>query len=159
MILDCSDSYQANKIRQQVTPKPILQGTGLQRFIKYVLLHRHKDSPVCVSLQEAEPTVYNWMEDFQMLIIGVVLRHKSRTTLGEPGWSEALHWLISFTPVLCIPAWFCYYTCPRGVWRVTRVFSAADADGRYQTPSTGLRHHSFKEEGAGKRCSECVSLC
>ena len=24
-----------------------------------------------------------------------------------------------------------------------------------QTPSTGLRHLSFKEEGAGKRCSEC----
>ena len=24
-----------------------------------------------------------------------------------------------------------------------------------QTPSTGLRHPSFKEEGAGKRCSEC----
>ena len=77
--------------------------------------------------------------------------------MGEPGWSEALHWLISFTPVLCIPAWFCYYTCPRGVWRVTRVFSVADADDRYQTASTGLRHPSFKEEGAGKRCSECAS--
>ena len=24
------------------------------------------------------------------------------------------------------------------------------------TPSTGLRHLSFKEEGAGKRCSECA---
>ena len=24
-----------------------------------------------------------------------------------------------------------------------------------QTPSTGLRHASFMEEGAGKRCSEC----
>ena len=27
-----------------------------------------------------------------------------------------------------------------------------------ETPSTGLRHPSFKEEGAGKRCSECDSL-
>ena len=27
---------------------------------------------------------------------------------------------------------------------------------RAQTPSTGLRHPSFKEEGAGKRCSECA---
>ena len=26
-----------------------------------------------------------------------------------------------------------------------------------QTPSTGLRHPSFKEEGAGKRCSECAA--
>ena len=25
-----------------------------------------------------------------------------------------------------------------------------------QTPSTGLRHPSFNEEGAGKRCSECA---
>ena len=30
-------------------------------------------------------------------------------------------------------------------------------EGRGQTPSTGLRHPSFKEEGAGKRCSECGS--
>ena len=28
--------------------------------------------------------------------------------------------------------------------------------GRTQTPSTGLRHPSFKEEGAGKRSSECA---
>ena len=27
--------------------------------------------------------------------------------------------------------------------------------GVNQTPSTGLRHPSFLEEGAGKRCSEC----
>ena len=27
-----------------------------------------------------------------------------------------------------------------------------------QTPSTGLPHPSFKEEGAGKRCSECEGL-
>ena len=27
-----------------------------------------------------------------------------------------------------------------------------------QTPSTGLRHPSFKEEGVGKRCSECGDL-
>ena len=29
------------------------------------------------------------------------------------------------------------------------------SDVHPQTPSTGLRHPSFTEEGAGKRCSEC----
>lgn len=63
------------------------------------------------------------MVDFQMVIICAALQHKSRMTLGEPGWSEALFWLISFTPIVCIPAWFCYYTCPRGIWQVTCIFS------------------------------------
>ena len=33
----------------------------------------------------------------------------------------------------------------------------AYADGKHETPSTGLRHPSL-EEGAGKRCSECGLL-
>ena len=34
----------------------------------------------------------------------------------------------------------------------------SDSHGHCQTPSPGLRHSPFKEEGAGKRCSECGSL-
>ena len=35
------------------------------------------------------------------------------------------------------------------------VFTRGAGAGGDQTPSIGLRHPSFKEEGAGKRCSEC----
>ncbi|KAK7507257.1 hypothetical protein BaRGS_00001192, partial [Batillaria attramentaria] len=53
-----------------------------------------------------------------LFISPVLLLHQSRTARGDPEWAEVIFWLISLTPIVCIPAWFFYYTCPRGVWEV-----------------------------------------
>lgn len=54
----------------------------------------------------------------QLIIIATAAQHQSRLSLGDPVWAEVLHLLVSLVPICFIPAWFFYYTCPRGLWAV-----------------------------------------
>ncbi|KAK7111434.1 sodium- and chloride-dependent glycine transporter 1-like [Littorina saxatilis] len=78
-----------------------------------------------------------------LVIITAAVQHKTRMTLGEPGWSEMLFWFISLAPIVCIPAWFFYYTCPRGVWKRLRELAAPKPEWR-------SRRFSVKSKAVGK---------
>ena len=62
----------------------------------------------------------------------------------------------NYTICLDIQSWLYKATVTDLESHMRQEHSESVPQRRIQTESTGLRHPSFKEEGAGKRCSECA---
>ncbi|XP_025111311.1 sodium- and chloride-dependent glycine transporter 1-like isoform X2 [Pomacea canaliculata] len=81
-----------------------------------------------------------------LIIIATAAQHQSRLSLGDPVWAEVLHLLVSLVPICCIPAWFFYYTCPRGLWATLRHLTAPKPEWiqrRFSIRKKAARKHAM----------------